>query len=454
LSSLVAANITKFHGAQLVLKDVTLVVPDGARIGLVGQNGAGKSTLLRILAGLEEPDTGTVRRSPADLSVGYLAQESDAQQVSGGEAARERLASIEQARFDVVLLDEPTNDLDYEGLERLERFVRDVPGAAVIVSHDRDFLDRMVTRIVELDEWKRGASEFAGGWSDFERARDQERRQQYAAYGRYEEEKARLEEQLHRMQEWERRGYGQGRKKKKTKDVSRTIGGRIDRLDAVEKPYEPWELQLRLGGGKRSGDVVVRLADAVVERGAFTLGPIDLELAYGERLDVTGDNGSGKTTLLDVLLGRLDLTRGNRWIGPGVVLGELEQRRGEFSGGRLLEEFVHESGLPAEDARTLLAKFGLGAEDVRRDTATLSPGERTRAVLALLAARRVNCLVLDEPTNHLDVPAIEELERALDAFDGTIVLVTHDRRFRERFRATRTLELRSSPARAARAVLR
>jgi ATPase subunit of ABC transporter with duplicated ATPase domains len=119
-----------------------------------------------------------------------------------------------------------------------------------------------------------------------------------------------------------------------------------------------------------------------------------------------------------------------------------------------LEEFVRESGLAPEDARTLLAKFGLGADDLRRDTATLSPGERTRAVLALLAARRVNCLVLDEPTNHLDVPAIEELERALDAFDGTIVLVTHDRRFRERVRVTRTLELRSSPARGARAVPR
>jgi ATPase subunit of ABC transporter with duplicated ATPase domains len=454
LSSLVAANITKFHGPQLVLRDVTFVVGDGARIGLVGPNGAGKSTLLRILAGLEEPDSGTLRRSPPDLAVGYLAQESATQDLSGGEAARERLAAIEQARFDIVLLDEPTNDLDFEGLEQLERFVRDLPGAAVIVSHDRDFLDRTVTRIVELDEWKRGAREFAGSWSDYERARDQARRQQYAAYGRYEDEKARLEEQLHRMQEWERRGYGQGRKKKKSKDVRSAIGGRIDRLDAVEKPYEPWELQLRLGGGKRSGDVVMRLEQAVAERGSFTLGPIDLELAYGERLEVSGGNGAGKTTLLEVLLGRRELTRGRRWVGPGVVLGELEQRRGEFAGGRLLEEFVRESGLAPEDARTLLAKFGLGADDVRRDTATLSPGERTRAVLALLAARRVNCLVVDEPTNHLDVPAIEELERALDAFDGTIVLVTHDRRFRERFRATRTLELRSSPPRAARAVLR
>ncbi len=454
MSSLAAANITKFHGPQLVLQDVTLVVPDGARIGLVGPNGAGKSTLLRILAGLEEPDSGTVRRSPRDLTVGYLAQEHAARNLSGGESARAQLAELTDAQYDVVLLDEPTNDLDFAGLEGLERFLRELRGAAVIVSHDREFLDRTVTRIVELDEWKHGAREFAGGWSDYERARDLSRRRQYDAYEAFENEKERLQRQLNRMREWERHGYGQGRKKKKTKDVKSAIGGRINRLDAVEKPYEPWELQLEFGGGRRSGDIAVRLKEAVVERGDFRLGPIDLELAYGDRLAVSGGNGTGKTTLLHALLGDVVLSSGTRWIGPGVVVGELAQERSEFAGGVLLDEFVHASSLPAEAARTLLAKFGLGADDVRRDTRSLSPGERTRAGLALLAALGVNFLVLDEPTNHLDIPAIEELERALESFVGTIVLVTHDRRFRERFRATRTLELQSSRARAARAVPR
>jgi ATPase subunit of ABC transporter with duplicated ATPase domains len=428
-------------------------VPDGARIGLVGPNGAGKSTLLRILAGLEEPDSGTIRRAPADLTVAYFAQESETEGVSGGEAARARLAELVQTQQDVLLLDEPTNDLDYDGLGELERFVHELRGSAVIVSHDRDFLDRTVTRIVELDEWRHGAREFAGGWSEYEQARDQARRQQYAAYGRHVEERGRLQEQLRRMQEWERRGYGQGRKKKKTKDVKSAIGGRIDRLGEVEKPYEPWELQLRFGGGKRSGDVVVRLEQAVLQRGDFRL-DVELELGHGDRLAVLGANGTGKTTLLAGLLGRLPLVAGTRWAGPGAVFGELEQQRSEFLGGMLLDEFVRAADLPPEEARTLLAKFGLGADDVRRGANTLSPGERTRAALALIAARGVNCLVLDEPTNHLDVPAIEELERALESFDGTVVLVTHDRRFLERFRATRTLELRSSPARAARAVLR
>ena len=205
---------------------------------------------------------------------------------------------------------------------------------------------------------------------------------------------------------------------------------------------------------ERSGEIVVRLQNAVVTRGDFTLGPLDLDLGWGERLAVTGPNGSGKTTLLEAMLGVTPLEQGTRWVGPGVVLGRLDQERGEFASGALLDEFVVLAGLPPEDARTLLAKFGLGADDVLRAGRSLSPGERTRAVLALLAARGVNCLVLDEPTNHLDVAAIEELERALDAYDGTVVLVTHDRRFLERFRATRTLELRPSPALDARAVPR
>ncbi|HEY8631259.1 MAG TPA: ATP-binding cassette domain-containing protein, partial [Gaiellaceae bacterium] len=324
-------------------------------------------------------------------------------------------------------------------------------GSVVVVSHDRDFLDRTVERVVELDEWTHHATEFAGGWTEYEQARAHSLRRQAEAYGAYEGEKARLEEQLRRMQLWEERGYGQGRKKKKTKDVKKSVGGRIERLDAVDKPYEPWELRLELSPQSRSGDVVVRLEGAVVERGSFRLGPLDLELSWADRLAIVGPNGSGKTTLLDAILGRLPLADGTRRLGPGVVLGELAQQRSELAHGPLLPAFTKAGGVNEEAARTLLAKFGLGADHVLRDAGSLSPGERTRALIALLAARGVNCLVLDEPTNHLDVAAIEELERALDVFPGTVLLVTHDRRFLAAFRATRTLELSPSPVRPARA---
>jgi ATPase subunit of ABC transporter with duplicated ATPase domains len=181
---------------------------------------------------------------------------------------------------------------------------------------------------------------------------------------------------------------------------------------------------------------------------------LDLELSWADRLAIIGPNGSGKTTLLDAILARVPLVAGTRVIGAGVVLGEVAQQRGELASGSLLPAFTKAAGLNEEAARTLLGKFGLGADHVLRDAASLSPGERTRALIALLAARGVNCLVLDEPTNHLDVAAIEELERALDGFSGTVLLVTHDRRFLAGFRATRTLELSPGPARSARAVPR
>jgi ATPase subunit of ABC transporter with duplicated ATPase domains len=522
LGTLAAAGITKSHGAHVVLADVDLVVPPGARIGLVGPNGTGKSTLLRLLGGLDTSDSGTIRRNPPTLTVGHLPQERDPLPgetlhgylarrtgvgaaaelmdalaarlaaepelatsysealdtylerggadfdarasavlaelgldvelerpltgVSGGEAARAALASILLSRFDVLLLDEPTNDLDFAGLARLEAFLSGFDGSAVIVSHDRAFLDRTVTRIVELDEWTHGAREYTGGWTEYEAERERRLARHRERWEGYVTEKERIEEQAKRMQGWEERGYGQGRKKKKSKDVKKAFAKKLDRLDAVEKPYEPWQLRLGLAAAARSGDIVVRLERAEVTRGAFRLGPLDLEVSWGERIAITGPNGSGKTTLLDVLLGRIPLDAGTRWAGPGVVLGDLEQRRATFAGSeRLLDTFVRESGLLVEEARTLLAKFDLGADDVLRAGGSLSPGERTRAVIALLSARGVNCLVLDEPTNHLDVEAIEELERALEGYDGTVLLVTHDRLFLERFGATRTIDLELSP---------
>ena len=362
--------------------------------------------------------------------------------LSGGESARAALASILLSRFDVLVLDEPTNDLDFAGLARLERFVDAFDGSIVVVSHDRAFLDRTVTRVVELDVWTRGAREYAGGWSEYQAERGRRRARQHERWEGYVAERGRIEEQGRRMQQWEERGYGQGRKKKKSKDVKKATAKRLDRLEAVDKPYEPWQLRLGLAPAARSGDVVVRLERARIERGSFALGPIELEVRWGDRVAILGPNGSGKTTLLDALLGRVPLAAGSRWAGPGVVPGELEQRRSLFTGGvALLDGFVAASELEPEEARTLLAKFDLGADDALRAGATLSPGERTRAALALLSARGVNCLVLDEPTNHLDVEAIEELERALAGYQGTVLLVTHDRVFLDRFGATRTVEL-------------
>ena len=384
--------------------------------------------------------------------------------LSGGQAARASLAAILLSRFDVLLLDEPTNDLDFDGLGRLERFVAERPGGAVIVSHDRAFLDRTVTRVLELDEIAHTAAEYGGGWAGYLELRATAARHAEERYEAYTSERDRLSDRGRRQRQWSETGVRRakasagndpdkiGRSKRAERSEKQAAKVRatekaLDRLETVEKPWRRWELQLRFGGSERSGAVTVRLERARLRRGSFALGPLDLELAWGERVALVGPNGSGKTTLVDGLIGRLPLDGGTRWIGPGVRIGLLDQARAGFDGAEaLLDAFVAQSELPQQDARSLLAKFGLEHDAVARPARSVSPGERTRASLALLMASGANWLVLDEPTNHLDLPAIEQLETALNAFDGTLLLVTHDRDLLDAVALDRTIDLGAGAA--------
>ena len=368
------------------------------------------------------------------------------ERLSGGEAARVALAAVLLARFDVYLLDEPTNDLDFDGLERLERFVRSSRAGFVVVSHDREFLDRTVTRVIALEPGRDEPAVHAGGWSAYEAERTSARERAAREYERYDEERRRWVDAQRERRQQARAGGAQANRRATQALMSkaRHAARRLERLEEnrVEKPWEPWRLELSLAPERRAGDVVVTLARAVVVRAVFRLGPIDLTIEWGDRVAVVGRNGSGKTTLLEALLGRVPLAAGSRSVGPSVVFGEISQRRDLFrSSESLLEIVTAQATIPADEARALLAKFDLYADHVLRPAATLSPGERTRAALALEVARRANCLVLDEPTNHLDVEAIEELEAALAAYSGTFVLVTHDRRLLERVAVTRTVTL-------------
>ncbi len=521
------------YGPRTVLSAVSLIVPDDARIGVVGPNGIGKSTLLRIMAGVESPDSGRVLRAPPTLRVGLLDQRgrpvadetvarhlarrtgvagaearldaltaaladdpgradeySEALErflalggddlsaragaaltevglppdrldvpmgaLSGGQAARVGLAALILARVDVLLLDEPTNDLDFGGLEILERLVDAHRGAVVAVSHDRAFLDRCVRRVAEIVEPSHEVNEYAGGWTDYVAQRDRARERQHEAHARYAGERDRLQDRIRRQRAWSDEGVRREKRRPKDPDkIGRAMRSErseqqaskvrateraIERLDAVGKPWEGWRLQLRLASGRGGGEQVAALEGAVVERGSFRLGPVDLEVRRGDRVVVTGPNGAGKSTLIAALLGRVPLAAGRGRTGPSVVVGEVEQERTALFGApSLLDAVAARSGLPAQEARTLLAKFNLDADRVARAPEELSPGERTRALLAILAGRQVTCLVLDEPTNHLDLEAIEQLEVALEDFAGALILVTHDRRMLERVRVTRRI---------------
>ncbi|MFF3253708.1 ABC-F family ATP-binding cassette domain-containing protein [Actinacidiphila glaucinigra] len=382
--------------------------------------------------------------------------------LSGGQAARAGLASLLLSRYDVFLLDEPTNDLDLDGLERLETFVKGLKAGTVLVSHDREFLARTVNRVVELDLAQQEVNTYGGGYSSYLEERETARRHAREAYDEYADTKGALESRARMQRNWMEHGVRNARRKATDNDKigrklrtestekqaakARQTQRMIERLDVVEEPRKEWELRMEIAAAPRAGAVVATLRGAEVRRGQeFTLGPVDLQIDWADRVAITGANGSGKSTLLAALLGRVPLDAGASHLGPGVVVGEVDQARKLFLGGEsLLDAFGAEvpDTAPA-DVRTLLAKFGLKAAHVLRPAASLSPGERTRAALALLQGRGVNLLVLDEPTNHLDLPAIEQLESALASYDGTLLLVTHDRRMLESVHTTRRIRLES-----------
>ncbi|MCR2784396.1 MULTISPECIES: ABC-F family ATP-binding cassette domain-containing protein [unclassified Microbacterium] len=531
-ATLVARNLAGGYGHRTLFDSLDLTVAPGDVVGVVGANGAGKSTLLRLLAGIDEPQAGTITLAPADAFVGWLPQEherivgetvaeyiarrtgcaeatrdmdaaaaalgdpalaegtgidpadaystaldrwlasgaadlderlpivladlgldlGDAPEetlmtsLSGGQAARVGLAALLLSRFDIVLLDEPTNDLDLDGLERLEAFVRGLRGGVVLVSHDREFLARCVTRVLELDLAQGSNQVFGGGYDAYLEERATLRRHQREKYDEFADKKADLVSRARTQREWSSQGVRNAMKKapdndkirrkaatessEKQAQKVRQMESRIARLDEVEEPRKEWQLQFTIGSAPRSSSVVSTLSGAVFRQGSFTLGPVSLQVNAGERIGITGPNGAGKSTLLRALLGQQAPDEGVASLGASVQIGEVDQARSLFTGTEPLadafEALVPE--LASGEVRTLLAKFGLKADHVNRPVDELSPGERTRAGLALLQARGVNLLVLDEPTNHLDLTAIEQLEEALETYEGTLLLVTHDRR--------------------------
>jgi ATPase subunit of ABC transporter with duplicated ATPase domains len=379
--------------------------------------------------------------------------------LSGGQAARAGLASLLLSRYDVFLLDEPTNDLDLDGLARLESFVGGLRAATVLVSHDREFLTRTVTQVVELDLAQQEVSSYGGGYAAYLTEREVARRHAREEYDEYAGTRSGLEERARSQRAWMEKGVKNARRKAPDNDKigrkfrteatekqaakARQTERLIERLDPVEEPRKEWDLRMEIAVAPRAGAIVASLRGAVVRRGPFTLGPVSLQIDWADRVAITGMNGSGKTTLLGALLGRIPLDDGHASLGASVVVGEVDQARGLFLGDEPLIDALGAAvpEMMTAEVRTLLAKFGLRAAHVMRPAATLSPGERTRAALALLQARGVNLLVLDEPTNHLDLPAIEQLESALEAYPGTLLLVTHDRRMLEAVTTNRRIDV-------------
>jgi ATPase subunit of ABC transporter with duplicated ATPase domains len=387
--------------------------------------------------------------------------------LSGGQAARAGLAALRTARFAVLLLDEPTNHLDADGLDRLRTLLREHTGGLMVVSHDRALLADAVNELVELDPRTGRAQHHAGGWDAYERERAAARDRARRAHEQAVAQRSRLiaaERDLRRraaatsrdvaraprdgdkhVREWfAARADGVAHR-------ARVVAGRAAQVDVPEKPWEAAPLRLALTPADRRSGAVVALRGAVVQRPGWRLGPLDLSVEHGDRILLRGANGSGKSTLIAVLAGRVALAGGERRAAPGAVVAELGQDRAALGGGAdddaeddgrtLAAAMTALTGLDASAARTALAGFGLTADHATRPAHTLSPGERTRAELAVIAHRRATGLLLDEPTNHLDLESLEVLEAALAGWPGALVVATHDLRLGEALGLTREVAL-------------
>ncbi|MBF6620457.1 MAG: ABC-F family ATP-binding cassette domain-containing protein [Patulibacter sp.] len=411
--------------------------------------------------------------------------------LSGGQAARVGLAAIRVSRHDVLLLDEPTNHLDHDGLALLRRILEH-RGGIVLVSHDRAILDDTVEQLVVLgdpDQPPGTALNHTGDYAAWERRRNEQHRRAHAEHEQAVDVRDQLraaeDETRRRASAAQRRASRGGRGlpdpdkhnrewvKSRADGVQHRAKVIAGRAAAVEIPDKPWELptlRLQLTAAERRNGTAVRLDGIRVRRGGWTLGPLDLALTYGDRVLLTGRNGSGKSTLIGVLTGRIAPDDGEVTVAPGTVIAELGQARDRLAGyapaggedavrgrprdrhdaqetarsranGTTVDAVRALTGQDETEARTALAAFGLSAEVVQRSPATLSPGELTRAELAVLAATRTTCLVLDEPTNHLDIASLEAVEAALADWPGALVVASHDARFRGALAVNRTVEL-------------
>lgn len=490
---LYANHLGKSYGYHQVFHNVSFIVREGERVALVGRNGVGKTTLLRILAGLEEPSEGSLEWFQAGLRVSYHPQEphfpdrrtvrrlaeeaaatagrdaGDARyflkrfgftaheaelspaELSGGQRTRLGLMLQSFARPDFLLLDEPTNYLDEEGLRWLEAFLLGFAGSVLVVSHDRYFLDRVAERVIELSPG--GAREFPGNYTSYRRAKEAAYRKQMADYAAQERRIRHLEEAIERQMEWFHKAHRNAGKRSelraaapfyraKAKKLARSAKAKMKRLEAlkaraVEKPKPEPSLKSATFASEAAGKGLI-LAEALEKSyGKCLFAGSSFSILRGEKVGVVGPNGSGKTTLLRLICGEEEPTSGSLWRSPGLKIGLLDQEVQRLQpGSTVLEEALSATADRSAEAvtrvRTLLHHFLFREEELAKRVETLSAGQRKRLALLKLTLSDFNLLALDEPTEHLDIDSRERLEEALRAYEGTLILISHDRYLLER----------------------
>ncbi len=379
------------------------------------------------------------------LGLQDVAQSDRMNHLSGGQRTRVGLARLLVAEPGLLLLDEPTNHLDIEALEWLEGFLSGYPGAVLVVSHDRRFLDHTVRRILELDPDRHSLREYAGNYSDYEDARAREMEKQWGQWKDQQVEIRRMEEDIRRTKEHAlstERGTNNDHLRRLAKKVAQRAKSKEKRLqrymasdERVERPDQAEHMRLQFAPNLRSGQVVIALKAAGKAFGQrWLFREVSETLQYGERVALVGPNGSGKTTLLRAMMGEVDLSHGTVSVGPSVRIGYMPQQQEILDPAESpLEVIQRLAPMNESEIFNFLHYFLIYREQVRLPTSQLSYGERARLLLARLVVSGANCLLLDEPINHLDIPSRQQFETALESFPGTVLVSVHDRAFIERF---------------------
>ncbi len=434
------SNLNKAFIEKPVLRDVSFHIEDKEKAAIVGINGSGKTTLIKCILGEEEPDSGLIAFSK-DKKLGYLAQQhadmahedEDYDTLSGGQKTRKRLEEILQDKPDLLILDEPTNHLDIESIQWLEKVLKRYDGAVLLVSHDRYFLDRVVTKIIDLDNGK--ARMYRGNYSEYAEKKRQLREAELRAYLNQQEELKHQQAVIDKLKQFNRE------KSIKRAESREKMLAKVERLEKPEALRN--EMRLALTPSVLSGNDVLSVKGLAKSFGEKTLfSNVSFELKRGEHVAVIGANGTGKTTLLKILNCMEDASAGEFRLGSNVQIGYYDQEHAVLHMEKTIFDEIQDTypDMNNTRVRNVLAAFLFTGDDVYKRIGDLSGGERGRVSLAKLMLSNCNFLILDEPTNHLDIQGKEVLEDALNSYEGTVLYVSHDRYFINRT-AGRILEL-------------
>jgi len=437
------SNLSKSYVGQSVLKEVSFHLEEKEKAAIVGINGSGKTTLLRCILGIEEADEGGIAFSK-DKKMAYLAQQhADMEQedeeyesLSGGQKTKKRLEEILMEKPDLLILDEPTNHLDIGSIQWLEKVLKRYDGAVLLVSHDRYFLDKIVTKVIDLERGK--ARMYQGNYTEYVEKKKMIREAERKAYENQQAEIKHQEAVIEKLKQFNRE------KSIKRAESREKLLSKVERLEQPEDLQN--EMRLLFMPREASGnDVLVAkdLGKSFDGKRLFSHGTFSIQ--RGEHVAVIGDNGTGKTTLLKILNGLIQADEGEFRLGSKVKIAYYDQEHAVLHMEKTLFNEIQDTypDMNNTRVRNVLAAFLFTGDDVYKKVGDLSGGERGRVSLAKLMLSDANFLILDEPTNHLDIQGKEVLEEAIRNYEGTVLYVSHDRYFINQT-ATRIMELFSN----------